>query len=182
VTQREVFFHGYKFTLYSQIQLALFKQISALFIRDLIYLPVQKNELRGSHFPFFFLLFEPSYSALESRELLGQEMESELQINQSCLMSWYCNTQTDVTGNWWMPHLHVKLTGNVGNSFHSDFVVTFNSDWYHLLAALFCSPLCSAKEGNFFLPPHSPKRWGFQLFITNSLEAGSKRKKKIFEI
>lgn len=72
-------------TRYTQIHLALFSK-SLLHSRGLIYLPIQKNEVTGSHFPFF-LLFEPSNSALENRELLGQEMESELQINQSCLMS-----------------------------------------------------------------------------------------------
>lgn len=48
-----------------------------------------KNEVRGSHFSFFFsfLLFEPSYLIAESRELVGHEIESKLQINQSCLMS-----------------------------------------------------------------------------------------------
>lgn len=82
----------------------------SLFNRELIYLPIQKKKKKRISFSlFFFLLFEPLYSIVESRELVGQEMESELQINQSCLMSWYCNTQTDVTGNWWMPHLHVKL-------------------------------------------------------------------------
>lgn len=148
MTLRDVFFMDIN-SHYSQIQLALFsKALPHSTGSSFIFL----FRIRGSHFSFFFLLFEPSYSALETRELLGQEMESELQINQSCLMSSYCNTQTDVTGDWWTPHLHVQLlTGRAGISFCSYFVVTFNSDWYHLLTASFCSLQCSGKEANLFL-------------------------------
>lgn len=102
-------------------------------------------------------------------------MESELQINQSRLMSWYCNTQTDVIRNWWMPHLHVKLTGNVGNSFHSYFVVTFNSDWYHLLTVSFCSPCAPCRKGTYSWHSALTKKWGFQLFLAHSCEVESKR-------
>lgn len=168
-------FHGYKFTLLTNT-VSTFQQSSALFNRELIYLPIQN---KGISLSLFFLLFEPSYSALETRELLGQEMESELQINQSCLMSSCCNTQTDVTGDWRMPHLHVQLlTGSAGISFCSYFVVTFNSDWYHLLTASFCSLQCSVKEGNLFLKLQSHQEiGGFGFLSQTPMKLGSREKK-----
>lgn len=92
-------------------------------------------------------------------------------------MSWYCNTQTDVIGNRWMPHLHVKLTGNVGNSFHSFLWLpsTLIDTIFSLLPAVV--PCALWRKGTYSWHSTLTARWGFQLFLTNSFKVGTERKK-----
>lgn len=75
---------------YSQIQLALFSKALPYSTGSSFIFLFKK---RGSHFSSFFLLFQPSYSVLETREIIRSGNGVELQINQSCLVSSYCNTQ-----------------------------------------------------------------------------------------
>lgn len=159
---------------YSQIQLALFsKALPYSTGSSFIFL----FKRRGSHFSFFFpLLFQPSYFVLETRELLGQEMEPELQINQSCLMSSYCNTQSDVTGDWWMPHLHEQPTGSAGT--HSAAIWWLPPTLIDTISSLPPSAASSAlgRKGTCSWNSSLTKRWGFLAFSCKFCEAGFKRR------